>query len=471
MISMQISKAAETLQAKYQGEDVCFTGCSTDTRTIKDRELFIALRGENFDGHDYLDTAKTLGASAVLVEEKHAGHDSSTGSFTGPSIIVKDTRQAMGELAKNWRAGFSIPLVAITGSNGKTTVKEMVAEIFSCKASVLATHGNLNNDIGVPLTLFGLGEEHQYAVIEMGANHPGEIEWLSNIAQPTVATITQCAPAHLEGFGSIEGVAHAKSEIFNGLLEDGVAVINGDDDFTELWLEKSSHYNQLTFGLDSSNEVTAESIIINEDKSSFQMITPVGNIELTLSLPGRHNIMNALEAAACAISLGIALSTIKQGLESISTVKGRLQIKSGLKQCRIIDDTYNANPASLDAALKVLQRFPGRHWLVIGDMGELGDDAEALHARAGEISKASGIERLYTLGELSRVSAEAFGEGAQHINSHEQLAELLSEEVAPDVTVLIKGSRAMGMESLVDALGINALGVNGQNTNAQEANK
>jgi len=323
---------------------------------------------------------------------------------------------------------------------------------------MVGTH--LNNDIGVPQTLFGLGEEHQYAVIEMGANHPGEIEWLSYVTQPTVATITQCAPAHLEGFGSIEGVARAKSEIFNGLLEDGVAVINGDDDFAELWLEKSNHYNQLTFGLDSGNEVTAESILIEEDKSSFQMITPVGNIELTLNLPGRHNIMNALEAAACAISLGIALSTIKQGLESISAVKGRLQIKSGLKQCRIIDDTYNANPASLDAALKVLSRFPGRHWLVIGDMGELGDDAEALHARAGEISKASGVDRLYTLGELSRASAEAFGEGGQHMNSHEQLAKLLSEEIASDVTILIKGSRAMRMEHLVNALVVNALEAN-----------
>jgi UDP-N-acetylmuramoyl-tripeptide--D-alanyl-D-alanine ligase len=450
---MQISKAAEILQAKYYGEDVYFTGCSTDTRTLKDKELFIALHGENFNGHDYLDKAKAVGASAVLVEEKR----DDSGSFSGPSIVVKNTRQAMGELAKSWRAGFSMPVVAITGSNGKTTVKEMVTGILSCKASVLATQGNLNNDIGVPLTLFGLGEEHQYAVIEMGANHPGEIEWLSDIAQPTVVTITQCAPAHLEGFGSIEGVAHAKSEIFSGLPEDGVAVINGDDDFAELWLEKSSHSNQLTFGLDSGNEVTAESILIEEDKSSLQMITPVGNIELTLNLPGRHNIMNALEAAACAISLGISLATIKQGLEAISAVKGRLQIKSGLKQCRIIDDTYNANPASLDVALKVLEKFHGRHWLVIGDMGELGDDSEALHARAGEISKASGVERLYALGELTRASAESFGEGARHVDNHEQLAELLSEEITADVTILIKGSRAMGMEYLVDALGVDAL--------------
>ncbi len=451
MISMQISKAAEILQAKYHGEDVYFTGCSTDTRTLKGKELFIALRGKNFDGHDYIDKAQTSGASAILIEEEYDSH----GSFSGSSIVVKNTRQAMGLLAKNWRAGFPIPLVAITGSNGKTTVKEMLVGILRCKASVLATQGNLNNDIGVPQTLFGLQEEHQYAVIEMGANHPGEIEWLAHIARPTVATITQCAPAHLQGFGSIEGVARAKSEIFDGLQEDGVAIINGDDDFAELWLEKSNHCNKLTFGLDSSNEVTVNIIRIKEQMSSFLLITPVGDIELTLGLPGRHNIVNAMGATACAISLGIDLATIKQGLEFFSAMKGRLQIKPGLKQCRIIDDTYNANPASLDAALKVLKRFPGRHWLVIGDMGELGDDAEALHAHAGEVSKISGVEHLYALGELTRISAASFGEGAQHVNSHAQLISLLSEKITSDVTILIKGSRAMGMEYLVNALEAN----------------
>ena len=452
MITMQISKAAEILQATYQGKDICFFGCSTDTRTLKDKELFIALRGENFDGHDYIDKAKAAGASAVLVEGKQDASGSSMEPFTVPSIVVKNTRHAMGELARNWRASFPVPLVAITGSNGKTTVKEMLAAILSCKASVLATQGNFNNDIGVPLTLFGLGDEHQYAVIEMGANHPGEIEWLSEIAQPTVAVITQCAPAHLEGFGNIEGVAQAKSEIFAGLLEDGVAVINGDDDFADLWLEESKHANQLTFGLGSHNEVTSKSIRLENGKSSFHLITPVGNIELMLNVPGKHNITNALAATACAISLGIVLSAIKQGLESVRAGKGRLQIKTGLKQSRIIDDTYNANPASLEAALKVLDKFPGRHWLVLGDMRELGNDAEALHAYAGEISKASGVERLYALGELTKCSVQSFGEGAHHVSSHEQLASLLKTETDSDVTILIKGSRAMGMEYLVNAL-------------------
>ncbi len=449
MINMQISQVAEILQTSFHGEDVHFSGCSTDTRTLKDKELFIALRGENFDGHDYVEKAQTLGASAVLVEAKP--------DIPITSIVVNDARYAMGELAKNWRAGFAIPLVAITGSNGKTTVKEMVAAILSCKSQVLATKGNLNNDIGVPQTLFALDEKHQCAVIEMGANHPGEIDRLTNIAQPTVAMITLCAPAHLEGFGSVAGVAHAKAEIFAGLKADGVAVINGDDDFAELWLGKSSHANQLTFGLNKKNEVSADSIKFENGQlenamSSFQMLTPVGNIAVTLKLPGRHNIMNALAAAACAIGLGTALADIKQGLESVSAVKGRLQIKPGLKQCRIIDDTYNANPASLEAAIKVLTEFSGQHWLVLGDMGELGNDAKALHSQAGEKSKALGVDRLFALGELTRSSVEAFGEGAQHLESHEQLAELLAAEINSDVTVLIKGSRAMGMEYLVNKL-------------------
>ena len=441
---MQLSKAAEILQTGYQGKDVCFFGCSTDTRTLKEKELFIALRGENYDGHDYIDKAKVSGASAVLVEEER--------DKLIPYIVVKNARHAMGELARNWRANFSIPLLAITGSNGKTTIKEMVAAILKVKAPVLATQGNLNNSIGVPLTLFGLEDRHQYAVIEMGANHPGEIEWLTQISQPTIALISQCAPAHLEGFGSIEGVARAKSEIFRGLQQGGVAVINGDDDFADLWMEESDHADQLTFGLGSNNEVTAESIHLENGKSSLQMKTPVGEIELTLNVPGKHNISNALAAAACAISLGICLSTIKQGLESVNAAKGRLQIKTGLKKCRIVDDTYNANPRSLEAALNVLGEFPGRHWLVLGDMAELGNDAGSLHEYAGDISRASGVERLYALGELTKCSVQSFGKGAHHVSSHEQLVSLLETEIGADVTILIKGSRAMGMEYLVNAL-------------------
>ncbi len=447
---MQLSKAAEILQTTHQGEDVCFFGCGTDTRTLGNNALFIALHGKNFNGHDCIDKAQAAGASAMLVEEKR--------KKVLPSITVRNTQRAMGILSKNWRARFSVPLVAITGSNGKTTVKEMVAAILSCKAPVLSTQGNFNNHIGVPLTLFGLGDKHQYAVIEMGASHSGEIAWLSEIAQPTVAVITQCAPAHLEGFGSIEGVARAKSEIFSSLMNEGVAVINGDDDFAGFWLQESKHANQLTFGLDRHNEVTARSIRIENGTFSMQLLSPVGDVDIALNVPGMHNVSNALAAAACAISLGINLSAIKQGLESVNAVQGRLQIKTGLRQCRIIDDTYNANPGSLQAALKVLNEFSGRYWLVLGDMSELGSDAEALHRYAGEISKVSGVERLYALGELTEYSVQSFGEGAYHLSSHEQLASLLKEEINSDVTILIKGSRAMGMEKLVNVLVVNASG-------------
>ena len=443
---MPVSQTADILHTTYQGDDVFFTGCSTDSRSIKKGQLFIALRGEQFDGHDYTAQAEQRGAYAVLGERKSR--------HSLAEIIVQDTRRAMGHLAGHWRAEFSLPLIAITGSNGKTTVKEMLAAILRIKAPVLATQGNFNNDIGVPLTLFCLGKQHQYAVIEMGANHPGEIAWLTKLAQPTVALVTQCAPAHLAGFGSIAGVAQAKSEIFSGLKADGTAIINGDDPYADLWWEKSREFRRLRFGLTPGNEVTARSVNIDQQGgfTSFTLVSTTDEIELTLSLPGKHNVMNALAAAAVATSLDIALPVIKQGLESMTAIKGRLEIKTGLKQCRIIDDTYNANPASLEAGLQVLAGFGGRRWLVLGDMGELGHEARAWHALAGEKSKQYAIDRLYTVGELALFSAESFGGQTLHADSLEQLAVLLQKAVDADVTILIKGSHAMGMGRLVNKL-------------------
>lgn len=440
MISMPISRAAAILSATYQGRDVRFCGCTTDTRTLQRGQLFFALHGQNSDGHDYLRQAKNAGASAVVTERE-------CGELM-PSILVDDTRRALGGLAAGWLAGFNIPLVAITGSNGKTTVKEMLASILRCQAEVLATRGNLNNDIGVPLTLFCLGDKHQYAVIEMGANHPGEIEYLAGIARPAVAAITQCAPAHLEGFGSIQGVARAKSEIFSGLPQDGTAIINGDDEFAGLWLAASDHVRQLVFGLGDGHDITARSISLEQDRVLLHMLTPDGDCDVSLKLLGRHNVMNALAASACAFSLGVDLTTIKRGLESVAPIKGRLQIKRGPAQCRVIDDTYNANPGSLQAGLDVLNEFAGEHWLVIGDMGELGRNARALHKQAGLQSRQSGVKHLYAMGELSRLSVQSFGKGAHHFNSHEQLAMLLNEKARPDVTILFKGSRSMKMEDL-----------------------
>lgn len=447
MISMSLSKAAAVVNSTFNGEDIIFSGCSTDSRTIKDGNLFIALKGENFDGHDYVSIAEDKGASSLLLENE-ASHNK-------PAIQVKNTRQAMGLLAKEWRNELSIPLVAITGSNGKTTVKEMVSSILSEIAEVHATSGNFNNDIGVPLTLFGLDKKHQYAVIEMGANHPGEIEWLSAIASPNVAVITQCAPAHLEGFGSIEGVAKAKAEIYSGLQSSGTAIINADDNFAGFWKETCSHLKQFSFGIKSdSADVIAKDITILTEKNAirFELHCAGESIQITLPLSGEHNVMNALAAAACCLSLNITMSSIKAGLEKMSPVKGRLQIKKGLQGIRIVDDTYNANPTSLSAALKVLQQYKGSRILILGDMGELGDTAEQMHKEAGKLAKKYDVDNLFCIGELSTAAANSFGKNAFHFDSHSELTDSVLDFLDEDTTVLIKGSRSMQMEKIVNAL-------------------
>ena len=446
MISMSLSSAARTLGTEYRGKDEVFHGCSTDSRSINSGELFIAIRGERFNGHDFLEQARQRGATAALVD--------SLVPISLPLIKVTDTRKALGELAKCWRENFRIPLVAITGSNGKTTVKEMLVSILEQKSEVLATRGNLNNDIGVPLTLFGMGNEHAYAIIEMGANHPGEIKWLSYIAKPTVAVITQCAPAHLEGFGSVEGVALAKSEIFEGLEKHGTAIINADDNFAGLWKNRVKDIHQLSFGIHHPADITARFPDKSDSNKAniFILKTPAGSIEVTLSLLGIHNIMNALAAAACATALNIELETIKKGLEAMKPVKGRLEIKTGINNSRIIDDTYNANPASLLAAVNVLKTFNGKHWLVLGDMGELGEEGENLHLKAGEQAKENNVDRLFTTGTLSQFASKSFGKNSEHFESIDDMVQRLQSEISPEITVLIKGSRSMQMERVVSRL-------------------
>ena len=443
MITMNLSRAAESLGANFQGQDVEFKGCSTDSRTLVRDELFIAIKGVHFDGHDFLNSAIEKGAAAAMVERDCQPKL--------PLLIVADTKHAMGKLAGYWRSEFTIPLIAITGSNGKTTVKEMLVSMLGQVAPVLATHGNLNNDIGVPMTLFGLGHEHAYAIIEMGANHPGEIAWLSNMARPTIALITQCAPAHLEGFGSVDGVAHAKAEIYDGLDEHGCAIINADDDYAGFWQNKVSDIKQLRFGIRKPADVYAQSLQQSAvtGQSSFILKTPAGRIEITLPLPGMHNVMNALAAATCAVALDIDLEIIKLGLERIRPVKGRLEIKAGLNNSRIIDDTYNANPASLNAALDVLKHFNGQHWLVLGDMGELGIDEKNLHCQAGVAARRNGVNKLFATGSLTRYAVDKFGNGGEYFSSIDDLIKRLKSEIDHDVTVLIKGSRAMRMEQVV----------------------
>ena len=438
--SMSLDDIAQVLSGKRVGENVTVTGLSTDTRTINGGELFVALKGPNFDGHDYIKTAMDKGAAACLVQNE----------VDTNVVVTTDTHQALGLLAKAWRKQFKKTVFAITGSNGKTTVKEMIASIIRQEQSVMATHGNLNNDIGVPLTLFRLNDSYDAAVIEMGANHLNEISYLTGITSPDIAIVTNIGPAHLEGFGSIENTAKAKAEIFQGLSKSGTAIINADDDFYEEFKEACKQYSVISFGMNDA-DVTCQSKSSAEG-SLLKVSTPKGGCEIKLKLLGSHNVMNALTAIAASIAANISLKQITKGLESLTPVNGRLQMKQGLNNSLVIDDTYNANPSSLIAALNVLQSFSGKHLLALGDMGELGDKAEALHIDAGAYAKKSGVDSLYSFGKLAAKAAKEFGGKGFCYDKHEDMIEALRDELSQDVTLLVKGSRSMHMENIVNAL-------------------
>lgn len=443
MIRMQISEAAAALHARCSNGDSVFVGCSTDSRNLEREQLFVALQGPNHDGHEHLSEAGRRGAAAALVSRPVEA--------SLPMIRVADTLQALGRLAGVWRDRFELPVIGVTGSNGKTTVKEMLASILSAGAPLLATRGNLNNEIGLPLTLMGLNADHRLAVIEMGANHPGEIARLARIARPHVGVITQCAPAHLEGFGSIEGVAQAKGELISNLDADGTAIINADDEFAPLWRRLAGNRRCLSFALEAAADVRAE-WRQESTGSHIELSTPAGRIVLRLALPGRHNVANAAAATATALAVGAAPEAIASGLERMRPVAGRLEPKIIDRDICIIDDTYNANPASLQAALEVLAAFPGRHWLVLGDMAELGDAAPDYHRQVAQMVRDYHVDRLLTIGELSRLTAASFGEGADHHASLDALVASLGESLEPHTTVLVKGSRSMHMERVVAAL-------------------
>ncbi len=446
MIKFSLSEVAPALAAVVTGDDVNLTGCSIDTRDIKPGSIYVALCGERFDGHDFVMEAQNKGASALIVEKPVM--------CDLPSLRVADTRKALGDLALFWRQRFDLPVVAITGSNGKTTTKEMLRAIFAQQkgGTVLANQGNFNNDIGVPLTLFNLDAAHRYAVIEMGANHAGEIAYLTQMAQPSVTTITQCAPAHLEGFGSIKGVALAKGEIFSNLKSDGVAVINNDDDYANLWQQLAAPRQISTFALDKTADVMAKNLRLSDSGCDFSLQTKSGDIAIHLALPGRHNVMNALAASACALACSCTLEAIQQGLQNMQPVKGRLQRRAGINGISLIDDTYNANPASLNAALAVLNNNTPPYWLVLGDMNELGTDSAEFHREAGQRAREFGVERLWAIGDMSHYAVESFGEGAQHFVHHNELIQSLHAQLPSRATVLIKGSRGMQMEKVVNAL-------------------
>ncbi len=434
-IECTLARAAAWLGCDFDGPDHHFQGVCTDTRVSMPGALFVALKGPNHDGHDHLPEAANQGAMAALVERRVEAEL--------PQLVVKDSRLGLGHLAAAWREELGLPLAAITGSNGKTTVKEMLAAILAQVGPTLATRGNLNNDIGVPLTLLSLERGHQYGVIEMGANHPGEIQYLVGLTRPQVALVNNAGGAHLEGFGSLKGVAEAKGEIYGGLAEDGVAVINADDRFADYWRGLAEGRRQISFGMESDADVKGQ-----WSEAGLKVSCPQGEFSVQLKLAGRHNGMNALAATACALGLGVGIDAIAAGLASVEPVAGRLQeVATGL-----INDCYNANPASLAAALDVLAARPGRRVLVLGDMGELGADSAAQHRECGAATAEAGIDALYALGELSREAVAGFGEGARHFDTVEALVAALKPELSAGSTLLFKASRSMRLERVIEQL-------------------
>lgn len=443
---MTLSAAARILQGKLSGSDTEFVGVGSDTRKLARGELFVALVGPNFDGHDFLGEAARANAAGALV--------SRVTDTTMSTVIVPDTRLALGALAEHWRGQFALPLIAVTGSNGKTTVKGMLASIMGETGAGIATQGNLNNDIGVPLTLLRLRKGDRYAVIEMGMNHPGEIDYLTRLAQPTIALITNAAEAHLAGLGTVEAVARAKGEIFAGLGDNGIAVINADDRYAPYWRNLAGARRQVSFGLKAKADVGAE-YGLDATGSAMRLKTPQGQTDVRLALLGRHNIMNALAAAAASLAAGVTLDHIKNGLEKLRPTAGRLELIPGFNGARVLDDTYNANPASLAAGMEVLKDAGGERVLVIGDMAELGDGGPEIHRRMGELARSMGIDRLYAIGELARLTAKGFGAGAVHADRHDSLVNELRNVMHGNMTILVKGSRVMRMEQVVRGISRN----------------
>jgi UDP-N-acetylmuramoyl-tripeptide--D-alanyl-D-alanine ligase len=439
-----LAAAAASMHGKLHGTDHPFNGVSTDTRTLQQGELFVALQGPNFDGCDYVGKARDKGAAGVVVP-RIIDEDIS-------QIAVADSKRALGQLGAAWREQLSPVVVGVTGSNGKTTLKEMTAACLATAAPTLATFGNLNNDIGMPLMLTRIEDRHRFAVLEMGANHAGEIAYLTALAKPDIVVITNAGAAHLEGFGSLDGVARAKGEILCGEKRPKVAILNADDRYFDYWSALVEDTQLITFGVDADADVCARDIVAGADGSSFELHLPVGEIDVDLPLAGRHNVRNACAAAAIAVAVGIDIADIKSALESVKPVDGRLRRLAGLGGTTIYDDSYNANPLSVVAAAEFLAALPGDKVLVLGDMGELGDDAARLHAETGTQVREAGISRLLATGDLSRNTVDAFGDGASWHADVDELTARLKSELREGTKVLVKGSRFMRMERVVDAL-------------------
>ena len=440
---------SELLGGQSRGADVAVAGMSHDTRLMTGGELFLALKGQHSDGHDHLAEARAQGAGAALVSH---GVDDPL-----PQVVVGDVLLAAGQLAAAWRASLDVQVVGITGSNGKTSVKEMVATILKREGETLATAGNYNNEIGVPITLSRLGAEHRYAVIEMGAAREGDIRYLSQLAKPQVGILTNAGPAHLESFGSIDTIVQTKGELFRALADDGTAIINADSPYASRWRDWAAHCHGVHFGVAPSAEFRAD---IPDDYAMGQAVpidTPEGAFELVLTVPGQHNISNALAAMAAAHTLGVPIARAVEALATLNSVAQRLQIHHPTPTVVIIDDSYNANPASTEAALGVLANQAGERWLVLGDMLELGDAAQSMHQAIGQQAAALGIDRLFGLGPLARAAVAGFNEARQDTQGQwfddAQALDVALTPPWPDrVAILVKGSRSMRMDRVVMSL-------------------
>jgi len=443
-VNATLSFAADVMNGTLHGDDRSFEGISTDSRTIQQGELFVALSGPNFDGNKFVNQASNKGAAGAIVASL-VGEDIA-------QIEVDDTKLALGQLGAAWRDQHPVTVVGITGSNGKTTLKELVAACLSSVASTVATEGNLNNDIGMPLMMSRIDESHEYAVLEMGANHAGEIAYLTELAKPDVVVITNAAAAHLEGFGSIEGVAHAKAEILCAEPRPKIAVLNSDDEYFSYWMSLVDGVDLLSFGLSENADIRADQIETGKGQTHFTMHLLGTTIEVTLPLAGVHNVRNACAAAAVATALDVPAETIKAALESVNPLAGRLAPMQGYAGATIYDDSYNANPLSVIAAAEFLASLEGVSWLVLGDMFELGDDAARIHHDVGASIKNAGVDRLLTFGELSANACESFGDAATPYDSLDPLISDLMSGLNEEVNLLVKGSRGMRMERVVDAL-------------------
>ena len=445
MRSFSLAEIEAALHGHLQGASVEFRGVTTDSRQIRAGDLFVALSGVNFDGHDYLDDVAQRGAVAALV-----GRDVES---TLPLLRVADTQRALGLLGAYNRTQFANPVVAITGSSGKTTVKNMLASVLGQRGNTLATQGNYNNEIGVPLTLLRLAPEHDFAVVEMGAGRAGDIRWLCELGRPNVSILLNAMAAHLDGFGSVEGIAKAKGEIFDQLGAGDTAIINADQPWSAVWRERAGEAAILDFGLHNDAVIKARDVNVRGVNGvSFTADTPAGDILIDLALPGEHNVMNALAAIAAGLACQLSPLEIASGLRSVAAVEGRLARHQSAAGATVIDDCYNANPGSVRAAIDLLAACPEKRTLVLGAMRELGPESEEMHRAIGEYARDRGLQGLCGVGPELQGAVEAFGAGGQWYPDRDvAIAELVSQFGASDI-VLVKGSRSAGMESVLQAL-------------------